>query len=192
MSSTISPCTQLLGDQAFRKYFSAKWDDFAAHGEEEDIMEAIFATALQVDLKEFESNVLVLTKKLDYANTAKRIASEALEVANKDKRKLKEECDSYELEVTRLKEAEACKVEADRLKESLEAYEKGRKELEVKLENAETEFVANFHNTNAYTDFSDFFAKVGHQEVLAALRFEHPELDISFMEAKFPSRQCFW
>ncbi|KAL2466299.1 putative abhydrolase domain-containing protein [Abeliophyllum distichum] len=200
------------GVQAFRKYFSPKWKDFAVRGEMENMMEASLASVvqamgilaieglqvavesmqttyeqLQVDLKESNANVLALTKKLDHANVAQRKLTEALEVANEQKKKLKEECDSYELEVTCLrKEAKVLKTEVDGLEESLGASKMGRKELEAKLENVEAEFVANFHNNDAYTNFSYFFVKVGHQEVLAIFQSEHLELDISSLEAKFP------
>ncbi|KAL2471702.1 hypothetical protein Adt_39838 [Abeliophyllum distichum] len=38
----------------------------------------------------------------------------------------------------------------------------------------------------AYTNFSNYFASVGHQEVMATLQLEHPDLDITFLEAMFP------
>ncbi|KAL2456622.1 hypothetical protein Adt_15038 [Abeliophyllum distichum] len=59
--------------------------------------------------------------------------------------------------------------------------------VEAKLENAEAEFVANFHNTEAYTNFSDYFARVGQQEVLTVLRKDHPSFDIGPLEARFLS-----
>ncbi|KAL2553356.1 hypothetical protein Fot_06975 [Forsythia ovata] len=94
-------------------------------------------------MRKSDANVLALTKKLDDANAAQRISSEALGVANEEKKRLKEERDSYLLEVTCLKEeAKVFRTEFDRLKESLGASE-----------------------------------KVGHQEVLAALRSEYRELD---------------
>ncbi|KAL2474483.1 hypothetical protein Adt_35219 [Abeliophyllum distichum] len=64
--------------------------------------------------------------------------------------------------------------------------EDGKKEVEARLANAEADFVANFHNTEAYTNFADYFARVGHQEVLTALRNDHPEFDVKVLEARFP------
>ncbi|KAL2497998.1 hypothetical protein Adt_23548 [Abeliophyllum distichum] len=59
-------------------------------------------------------------------------------------------------------------------------------EAEAKLKNAEAEFVANFHNTEAYTNFFDYFARIGQQEVLIVLRNDHPNFDIASLEARFP------
>ncbi|KAL2481775.1 hypothetical protein Adt_34741 [Abeliophyllum distichum] len=74
---------------------------------------------------------------------------------------------------------------ADAEKAKQEA-EDGKKEVEAKLANAEADFVANFHNTEAYSNFSDYFARVGHQEVLTALRNDHPDFDANNLEARFP------
>ncbi|KAL2526843.1 hypothetical protein Adt_11897 [Abeliophyllum distichum] len=60
-----------------------------------------------------------------------------------------------------------------------------KKEMEGKLENVEAEYVANFHTTEAYTNFFDYSAKVGHQEVLAVLRSEHSDLNIGSLEKRF-------
>ncbi|KAL2512215.1 hypothetical protein Adt_17815 [Abeliophyllum distichum] len=64
--------------------------------------------------------------------------------------------------------------------------EAGKKEVEVRLANAEADFVANFHNTEAHTNFVDYFARVGQQEVLTALRNDHPDFDVKILEARFP------
>ncbi|KAL2474246.1 hypothetical protein Adt_34982 [Abeliophyllum distichum] len=92
-----------------------------------------------------------------------------------------------------LKEAKSRDEEIQSLRKDLESSENGRKEAEVgrkeveaKLANAEVEFVANFHNTEAYTNFSDYFARIGQQEVLTALRNDHPNFDIGPLEASFP------
>ncbi|KAL2486717.1 hypothetical protein Adt_31473 [Abeliophyllum distichum] len=141
---------------------------------------------LQTDLKEFDSKVLHLTKKLDDANAAQKVTFKALEVTNEEKRLLREKSTFYRLE-------------AEGLRGSLEASEKGRKEVEVeiarllgekkemdrKLESVEAEYDANFHNTEAYTNFSDNFAKIAHQEVLAMLRSEHPNFNIGSLEDRF-------
>ncbi|KAL2532973.1 hypothetical protein Adt_06324 [Abeliophyllum distichum] len=116
-----------------------------------------------------------------------KVVAEALEVANKEKRRL-------------LDKAKSHKQETQSLRENLEVAEKGRKEakaevarllgekkeMEAKLGNVEAEFVANFHNTEAYTNFSDYFAKDGHQEVLTVLRIDHPRIDLGPLEARFP------
>ncbi|KAL2480778.1 hypothetical protein Adt_33744 [Abeliophyllum distichum] len=90
--------------------------------------------------------------------------------------------------------------EAQSLRENLKGSEKGKKEaeakiarllgekkeMEAKLENMEKEFVVNFYNTEAYTNFSNYFARVGHQEVLTMLRTDHPSLYLGPLEARFP------
>ncbi|KAL2466583.1 hypothetical protein Adt_42434 [Abeliophyllum distichum] len=142
---------------------------------------------LQANLREFDSNVLQLTKQLDNANTAQKVAVEALEVANKEKRRLQGESESRELE-------------GQSLRGYLEVFEKRRKEaeaevarllgekkeMEAKLECVEADFAANFHNTETYTNFSDYFARVGHQEVLAVLRTDHPDLNLRSLQVRFP------
>ncbi|KAL2487332.1 hypothetical protein Adt_32088 [Abeliophyllum distichum] len=104
-------------------------------------------------------------KKLDDTNAVQKVIAKALETANEEKKRLLEESSFHRLE-------------AEGLRISLEASEKGRKdaeaeltwlldqkkEIEKKMESVEADYVANFHNTEAYTNFSDYFAKVGHQE----------------------------
>ncbi|KAL2476718.1 Uncharacterized protein Adt_37454 [Abeliophyllum distichum] len=135
---------------------------------------------LEADLKESDSNLLNMTKQLDNANAAQKVAAEALEAANNEKRRLMDEAKSREEEMSGLRE-ELAKSEKGK-KEA----EDGRKEVEARLANAEADFVANFHNTEAYTNFADYFARVGHQEVLTALRNDHPELDVKSLETRFP------
>ncbi|KAL2479944.1 hypothetical protein Adt_32910 [Abeliophyllum distichum] len=149
------PCWNLpfypsMGAQAVKKYFTPKWKEFSSHGALEecvggwpgcgnqglgdaaegagpwkglqvtvDSMRTAYEQ-LQVDLKEFESNVLNLTKQLDNANAAQRVAAEALEATNKEKKRLLDESKSHE-------------QEAQSLRESLEATEKGRKETEAEV-----------------------------------------------------------
>ncbi|KAL2466557.1 hypothetical protein Adt_42408 [Abeliophyllum distichum] len=105
------------------------------------------------------------TWTLDNANAAQKVAAEVLEAANIEKRCLQSE-------------SESCELEAQRLRGDLEVSKKGRteaeaevarllgekKEMEAKLESVEADFIANFHNTDAYTNFSDYFTRVGHQE----------------------------
>ncbi|KAL2500083.1 Uncharacterized protein Adt_25633 [Abeliophyllum distichum] len=121
-----------------------------------------------------------MTKQLDNANAAQKVAAEALEVANKEKKRLLEEAKSREDEILGLR-SELAKAES-----SKKEAEDGKMEVETRLANAEADFVANFHNTEAYTNFADYFARVGHQEVLTALRNDYPELDVKNLEARFP------
>ncbi|KAL2480312.1 hypothetical protein Adt_33278 [Abeliophyllum distichum] len=104
------------------------------------------------------------------------------------------------LEFLQAVKIEACKAKAGKLRKSLENFDRIRDEakarvtklldekkgLEGKLEKTEADFTINFHHTEAYISFSNFFANVGHQEVIAALRLEHPDLDHTSLEAKFP------
>ncbi|KAL2467247.1 putative abhydrolase domain-containing protein [Abeliophyllum distichum] len=203
-----------MGAQAVKYYFTPKWEEFSSHGELEDVLEASLASAIrastlqmkadkehqqaieglkaalesartayeqmEADLKESDSNLLNMTKQLDNANAAQKVAAEALEAANIEKKRLLEEAKSREEEVLSLQ-----KELADAGKAKQEA-EEGKKEVEAKLANAEADFVANFHNTEAYSNFSDYFARVGHQEVLTALRNDHPEVNVKDLEARFP------
>ncbi|KAL2490852.1 Uncharacterized protein Adt_26480 [Abeliophyllum distichum] len=231
-----------MGAQAFKKYFTPKWEEFSSHGELEDVLEASLASAIrasamqmkvldefrnrmqehkrrvaeaskadkehqqaleglkaalesaqiaykqmEADLRESDSNLLNMTKQLDNANAAQKVAAEALEAANVERRRLQEEAKSREREVSSLRQelanAVKGKKEAEDGKEEIEAR---LKEVEAKLANAEADFVANFHNTEAYSNFSDYFARVGQQEVLAALRTDHPDFDVKILEARFP------
>ncbi|KAL2526393.1 Uncharacterized protein Adt_11447 [Abeliophyllum distichum] len=135
-----------MGAQAVKKYFTPKWEEFSSHGELEDVLEASLASAIRAS---------TMQMKLDNANAVQKVATEALEAANKEKRRLLEEAKSRDEEISGLRK-------------DLESSENGRKEAEVgkrkveaKLANAEAEFVANFHNTEAYTNFSDYFARIG-------------------------------
>ncbi|KAL2541056.1 hypothetical protein Adt_02034 [Abeliophyllum distichum] len=58
---------------------------------------------MEADLKESDSNLLNLTKQLDNANAAQKVAAEALEAANKDKRRLLEEAESRDEEISGLR-----------------------------------------------------------------------------------------
>ncbi|KAL2526454.1 hypothetical protein Adt_11508 [Abeliophyllum distichum] len=106
------------------------------------------------------------------------------------------------MEVGRLKEGtEASETEITELRSDLEFYKNERldaevasakllvekKSLEEKLENIEANFTANFHNTEAYSNFSNYFASINHQEVLSSLRSKYPELDLTLLKAKFSS-----
>ncbi|KAL2497916.1 hypothetical protein Adt_23466 [Abeliophyllum distichum] len=154
-------------------------EDLVSHGDLEDALEASLAAVVRTTGMQL--------KKLDDANTVQKVTVEALEAANEEKKCLLEELSLH-------------RVEAKGLRRSLEASEKSRKdaeaeivrlldqkkEMEKMIESVEADYVANFHNTEGYTNFFDYFAKMGHQEVLAALRSEHPDSSISSLEARFP------
>ncbi|KAL2485127.1 Uncharacterized protein Adt_29883 [Abeliophyllum distichum] len=161
--------------QDVKKYLTPKWEEFASHGELEDVLEASLATAvrvtslqmkvlgefrtcmqehkklvaeasksekepqqsleglqvavdsmrtaykqLQADLRESDSNFLQLTKQLDNANAAQKVAAEALEAANLEKRRL-------------LSESECRDLEFQRLRGELEVSERGRTEAEAEV-----------------------------------------------------------
>ncbi|KAL2460251.1 Uncharacterized protein Adt_43671 [Abeliophyllum distichum] len=231
-----------MGAQAFKKYFTQKWEEFSSHGELEDVLEASLASAIrasamqmkvlgefrnrmqeqkrrfaeaskadkehqqaleglktalesaeiaykqmEADLRESDSNLLNMTKQLDNANAAQKVAAEALEAANVEKRRLQEEAKSRDEEISSLRRELANAAKGKKVAEDgKEEVEARLKEVEAKLANAEADFVANFHNTEAYSNFSDYFARVGQQEVLTALRTDHPDFDVKILETRFP------
>ncbi|KAL2511821.1 Uncharacterized protein Adt_17421 [Abeliophyllum distichum] len=231
-----------MGAQAFKKYFTPKWEEFSSHGELEDVLEASLASAIrasamqmkvlgefrnrmqeqkrriaeaskadkehqqaleglkaalesaeiaykqmEADLRESDSNLLNMTKQLDNANAAQKVAAEALEAANMEKRRLQEEAKSRDEEISSLRRELANVAKGKKAaEEGREEVEARLKETEAKLANAEADFVANFHNTEAYSNFSDYFARVGQQEVLTALRTDHPDFNVKNLEARFP------
>ncbi|KAL2455677.1 Uncharacterized protein Adt_47157 [Abeliophyllum distichum] len=231
-----------MGAQAFKKYFTPKWEEFSSHGELEDVLEASLASAvrasamqmkdlgefrnrmqeqkrriaeaskadkehqqaleglkaalesaeiaykqMEADLRESDSNLLNMTKQLDNANAAQKVAAEALEAANMEKRRLQEEAKSRDEEISSLRRELANAANGKKVaEEGREEVEARLKEAEAKLANAEADFVANFHNTEAYSNFSDYFARVGQQEVLTALRTDHPDFDVKILETRFP------
>ncbi|KAL2466723.1 hypothetical protein Adt_42574 [Abeliophyllum distichum] len=198
------------GAQAVKKYFTPKWEEFASRGDLEDVLEAGLAMAIRASTmhlkvlvslgrvcKSTRSSLLrrqSLTKstcnfgrtQLDNANAAQKVAAEALEAANKEKRRLLDEAKSHEQETQSLREnlgvAEKGRKEAEAEVAQLLGE---KKEMEAELGNVETEFVVNFHNTEAYTNFSDYFARVGHQEVLTVLKTDHPSINLGPLEARF-------
>ncbi|KAL2474613.1 Plus3 domain-containing protein [Abeliophyllum distichum] len=236
------PFFSSMGTQAFKKYFTPKWEEFSSHGELEDVLEASLASAvrasamqmkvlgefrnrmqeqkrriaeaskadkehqqaleglkaalesaeivyrqMEADLRESDSNLLNMTKQLDNANAAQKVAAEALEAANVEKRRLQEEAKSRDEETSSLRRELANAAEGKRVaEEGKEEVEARLKEVEAKLANAEVDFVANFHNTEAYSNFSDYFARVGQQEVLTALRTDHPDFDVKNLQTRFP------
>ncbi|KAL2479993.1 hypothetical protein Adt_32959 [Abeliophyllum distichum] len=160
-----------MGVQALKKYFTPKWKEFSSHEELEDVLEASLALAIRASAMEL---------KLDNANAAQKVIAEALEAANGEKRRLLEEAKLHDDEIQSLRR------DLESSENGRKEAEAGRKEVEVKLANVEADFVVNFHNTEAYTNFSDYFARVGQQEVLTALRKDHSNLDIGTLEARFP------
>ncbi|KAL2505850.1 Uncharacterized protein Adt_21471 [Abeliophyllum distichum] len=134
---------------------------------------------MEADLKEFDSNLLNLTKQLDNANAAQKVAAEALEAANKENRRLQEEAKSRDEEISCLRK------DLELSENGRKGTEAGKREVEAKLANAEADFVANFHNTEAYINFFDYFARVDQQEVLIALRNDHLDFDVKSLEARF-------
>ncbi|KAL2453260.1 putative abhydrolase domain-containing protein [Abeliophyllum distichum] len=147
---------------------------------------------MEADLRESDSNLLNMTKQLDNANAAQKVAAEALEAANVEKRHLQEEAKSRDEEISSLRRELANAAEGKRVaEEGKEEVEARLKEVEAKLANAEEDFVANFHNTEAYSNFSDYFARVGQQEVLTALRTDHPDFDVKNLETRFPPPDAF-
>ncbi|KAL2474393.1 hypothetical protein Adt_35129 [Abeliophyllum distichum] len=125
------------------------------------------------------SNFLHLTKKLDDANAAQKGATDALEATNGEKRRLFEEVEglSSSLEASENGQKEAESEVAKLLGEI--------KEMEEKLGSIDDEYVANFHTTEAYANFSDYFTKVGHQEVLAVLKLDYRDFNLGSLEARF-------
>ncbi|KAL2524528.1 Uncharacterized protein Adt_09582 [Abeliophyllum distichum] len=197
-----------MGAQAFKKYFTPKWEEFSSHGELEDVLEASLASAIrasamqmkvlgefrnrmqeqkrrfaeaskadkehqqaleglkaalesaeiaykqmEADLRESDSNLLNMTKQLDNANAAQKVAAEALEVANAEKRRLQEEVKSRDEEISSLRRELADAAEGRKV------AKEGKEEVE---------------------------ARVGQQEVLTALRTDHPDFDVKNLEARFP------
>ncbi|KAL2517960.1 putative abhydrolase domain-containing protein [Abeliophyllum distichum] len=170
------PFYPTMGAQAVKKYLTPKWEEFSSHKELEDVMEASLASVIrastmqmkvaldsvrtayeqmETDLKESDANLLNLTNQLDNANAAQKMAAEALEAANKEKRRLLEEAKSRDEEISCLRK------DLESSENGRKEAEAGKREVEAKLANAGAEFVANFHNTEAYTNFSDYFTRVG-------------------------------
>ncbi|KAL2518231.1 Uncharacterized protein Adt_14478 [Abeliophyllum distichum] len=197
-----------MGAQAVKKYFTPKWEEFFSHGELEDVLEASLASAIRASAmqmkvlgefrtrmqeqmklvaqaskadKEHQQAMEGLKAALDNnANAAQKVAAEALKAANKEKRRLLEEAKSRDEEISGLRKDLA------NAKDDEKEAEAGKREVEARLANVEADFVANFHNTEVYTNFADYFARVGQQEVLTALRNDHPDFDVKALEARFP------
>ncbi|KAL2474565.1 hypothetical protein Adt_35301 [Abeliophyllum distichum] len=100
----------------------------------------------------------MLTKRLDDALNAQHVTFSTLERTNEEKKKLLEEASSSQSELVEL-DAEVASAKLLVENES----------LEEKLENTKTEFIANFHNTDAYSNFSNYLASVGQQNFLNAI-----------------------
>ncbi|KAL2542708.1 hypothetical protein Adt_03686 [Abeliophyllum distichum] len=104
----------------------------------------------------------------------------------KKKRRLLEESTSRWLEAKGLMGSlDTSKASRKEAKVEIARLVGEKKEMERKLESVKAEYVANLHNTEAYTNFSDYFAKVGHQEVLAVLKSDYADLSLGSLEARF-------
>ncbi|KAL2497824.1 Plus3 domain-containing protein [Abeliophyllum distichum] len=104
-----------MGAQAVKKYFTPKWEEFSSHrgfggragGQpgfgDKSLGDADEGPGWRLTLKESDSNLLNMTKQLDNANAAQRVAAEALEAANQEKRRLLEEAKSRDEEISGLR-----------------------------------------------------------------------------------------
>lgn len=117
---------------------------------------------LRNELHESTSQVAVLTKRIDQSNEHQRIASEALEAANKEKAELKV------LVGAQAEEIESLKVEVKAVGEA-----------------AVQNYKDNFDSTTEYDDFVNYWASWSAQGIMSRLCEKHPELDIGFIEADF-------
>ncbi|KAL2465646.1 hypothetical protein Adt_41497 [Abeliophyllum distichum] len=149
-------------------------------------VESAKATYQQMNqnLAEAGGNITDLTKRLDDALAAQAITASALEKANEEKKVLQLSSHS-EVSLLKAKLEATAKARSN----SEDVYVRilaEKKALEDKLSNAEAEFTANFHNTEAYASFSSFFASVGQQEVHTALRNDFIDFNIAPLEEKFP------
>ncbi|KAL2544374.1 hypothetical protein Fot_13607 [Forsythia ovata] len=117
---------------------------------------------------------------LEDALNARKISSKALEAPNRENRRLTAEASMRQDEMLKLKsdldESVKGKVEVEAIKDSVMAE---KENLANKHYDADANFVANFHLIEAYTKISNYFASVGQQEVITALRSKHPDLDLS-------------
>ncbi|KAL2475733.1 hypothetical protein Adt_36469 [Abeliophyllum distichum] len=197
-----------MGAHAVKKYFTPKWEEFSSHGELEDVLEASLASVIRASvmqmkvLGEFRTRMHEQRKLIAEASKSDKEHRQALEGLQAALDSTRTACEQMESDFKEsdsnekrrlLEEAKSRDEEIQSLRKDLESYENGRKEAEVgrkeveaKMANTEAEFVANFHNTEAYTNFSDYFARIGQQEVLTALRNDHPNFDLGPLEARFP------
>ncbi|KAL2542937.1 hypothetical protein Adt_03915 [Abeliophyllum distichum] len=153
-----------MGAQAVKKYFTPKWEEFSSHGDLEDVLEASLASAIRASTMQMK----VLSEFRTRIQEQRRLSAAASKSDKEQKQAL-----------------EGLQAALDSAREKKEMEER-LGSAEAKLENAEAEFVANFHNTEAYTNFSDYFARVGQQEVLAVLKNDYPNFDLGILEARFP------
>ncbi|KAL2493974.1 hypothetical protein Fot_37731 [Forsythia ovata] len=95
---------------------------------------------------EVDSQITILTKKLDNALNAQNIASEALKTTNRKNRQLDAEASVRDEEISKLKsdlaERLQGKVEIEAIRDSVMAE---KEDLAKKLQDAYANFVANFH-----------------------------------------------
>ncbi|KAL2503712.1 Uncharacterized protein Adt_19333 [Abeliophyllum distichum] len=177
-----------------KKYFTPKWEEFSSHGElEDDVLEASLASAIRASamqmkvLGEFRTRMQEQRKLVVQASKADKEHQQALDGL---KAALDSARSAYEQMEADLKESDSNLLNLTKQLDNANAAQKeaeaGKREVEARLANAEADFVANFHNTEAYTNFVDYFAKVGQQEVLTALRNDYPDFDVKALEARFP------
>ncbi|KAL2512614.1 hypothetical protein Adt_18214 [Abeliophyllum distichum] len=181
------------GTEDFKKYVNKSWKAFLTEREAEDWMEASLACSIRSAAAQIKSLMVMRKLKKKVANTL-----EAMSQTNE----IKEGLDSTValVESAKLAYEKARREEILKLKSELEKCQRGKAEVEIVrdsvmvekedlangLEDAEDNFVANFHLTEAYTSFFNYFASVSQQEVITALCSKHPNLDLSSLEAKFP------
>ncbi|KAL2505146.1 hypothetical protein Adt_20767 [Abeliophyllum distichum] len=166
----------------------------------EDVLEAGLATVVRVTCLQLkvlgkfrtrmqEPKQLVAEASKSYKEHQQALEegpTDALEAANKEKRRLQAKSESHEWEAQCLRrDLEASKRGKKEAEAKVAQLVGEKKEMEAMLECVEAEFEANFHNTDAYTNFSDYFSRVGHQEVLAVLRTDHPSLNLGSLQAMF-------
>ncbi|KAL2533442.1 hypothetical protein Adt_06793 [Abeliophyllum distichum] len=177
-----------MGVQALKKYFTPKWEEFSSHGELKDVLEASLASAIRASAMQM--------KVLGEFRTRMQEQRQLIAASSKSERSINRLWRGCRLPWTVLSlrknlessenSRKGAESEVARLMGENKEIEEKLEKVQAKLESAEAEFVANFHNTEAYTNFSDYFARVRQQEVLTALRKHHPNFDIGPLEARFP------
>ncbi|KAL2532304.1 hypothetical protein Adt_05655 [Abeliophyllum distichum] len=159
---------QALGVEGFYKYLNKLWKVFFGGKEVEDWLEASLACLICLVAAQMKSLVAIRELKKKEVD-----ASEAISRSDQIKQYL-----GSTLALAKKRK----KVEAETIRDSVLAE---KEDLAKKLQEVEASFVANFHLTKAYTSFSNYFASVGQQEVISVLHKEHPNFDLSSLEAKF-------
>ncbi|KAL2474599.1 hypothetical protein Adt_35335 [Abeliophyllum distichum] len=134
------------------------------------------------DLVEAEINIIALTKKLDDTLNAQAITFAVLEKANEEKKALQL---SSQAKISTLRtNFEASTMSRSDAEGAYVNLLAEKKMLKEKFAGVDVEFTTNFHNTEAYANFSAFFASGGQQEVITVLCNDFSDLDIAFLEDK--------